>query len=134
METLITEKTKNQPILNSPIKKNSPASLKSKQIIIRKDNRFAKGTIANPKGRPKGSKNKNNLDVREYLNYNKIPLIKKAVSLALAGNVVLLAKLLDKIMPTLTENTVTFETWLRETQKQIGEIERERKATGTYGI
>lgn len=55
-------------------------------------------------GRPKGSKNKENKALAELLEDEKLGLLQKAIKLAKSGNVPIMTKLLDKIVPTLTFN------------------------------
>lgn len=63
-----------------------------------------KGTVNNPKGRPAGAKNKTNKETVDLLLKAKPELIRIAIKEAKSGNNAILAKLLDKITPTLTEN------------------------------
>ena len=55
-------------------------------------------------GRPKGSKNKANLKIDEILATEGANLVHQAVRLAKLGNAAVLCKLLDKVLPTLTDN------------------------------
>lgn len=103
--------------------------------IIKKDASgrfFQKGSVANPKGRPK-TKHYDTRTLLGFLKSKKLELVKIAVSEALSGNTPVLLKLLDKILPSLTETSITFEDWLKNTQKQIQELDQQNK-TGTYGI
>ena len=67
---------------------------------------FEKGKSGNPNGRPKGSQNKDTKEVRDLLESNRIPLVQRAIDLALCKDInktdkMILSKLLDKIIPTL---------------------------------
>jgi hypothetical protein len=76
-------------------------------------------------GRKPGSQNKDTKEVRELLHSNKSKLVEKAIKMALAGNVVVLNKLLDKLLPTLNENSnlITFEDWLKTNMQSRGQAE-----------
>ena len=58
-------------------------------------------------GRPKGSKNKENKALAEILESEKTDLLEKAIKLAKKGNIPIMTKLLDKIVPTLNYNETT---------------------------
>ena len=73
-------------------------------------------------GRKKGSMNEETKEALQLLKETRLPLMKKAISLAMAGNVPILQKLLDKIAPTLTENVnFTFEDWLKKKHEELGD-------------
>jgi hypothetical protein len=66
---------------------------------------FIKGHKLSP-GRQKGTPNKATQEARELLETNRMPLIQRALDLALVDNlektnVHILSKLLDKLIPTL---------------------------------
>ena len=65
---------------------------------------FKKGLSGNPSGRGKGVKNYSTLRITEILAENKEKLVNKAIELAEAGEISVLNKLLDKILPTLSFN------------------------------
>lgn len=50
-------------------------------------------------GRQKGTKNKSTILFQNLLSEDKAELVRKAVNLALEGNVAVINKLLDKILP-----------------------------------
>lgn len=75
--------------------------------------KFLPGQSGNPAGRPKGTGN----EVTELLKSNSVELMQKAIDEAKAGDKQLLAKLIDKIAPTLASNKnenkdITFESFL----------------------
>lgn len=55
-------------------------------------------------GRPKGQKNTKTQEGLEWISLNKPELLDKAMEMVREGNHTVLAKLLDKVLPTLTEN------------------------------
>jgi len=60
---------------------------------------FAKGTSGNPSGRPPGARNKATLAVEAMLEGEAERLSRKAIEMALEGNVVALRLCLDRIAP-----------------------------------
>ena len=60
---------------------------------------FAKGTSGNPAGRPAGARNKATLAVEAMLEGEAERLSRKAIEMALEGNVVALRLCLDRIAP-----------------------------------
>lgn len=82
---------------------------------------FKAGQSGNPKGRPKGSKDKRT-ELRELLEPHAPELIQKAVDMALGGDVSALKMCLDRLIPpiksleiTSEDNTkLTYSEWCRE--------------------
>ena len=62
--------------------------------------RFQKGQIANPTGRPAGSKDRRT-ELRQLLQPHAAELIQKAVEMALEGDSAALRICIDRIVPTL---------------------------------
>ncbi len=66
-----------------------------------------------------------NKEIRNVLIDHKWTLISKAVKMAVNGNVPVMCKLLDKLLPNLSDNKttiegqITFEAFVREQVKQI---------------
>lgn len=54
---------------------------------------------------PEGSENSDTKEIRDIISLHKPALIQKAIDLALDGNVPVLNKLLDKIIPTMQEDS-----------------------------
>lgn len=67
---------------------------------------FRKGQSGNPKGRPRGSKNRATLAAERLLEGEAAALTRKAVALALAGDPVALRLCLDRIIAPRRERTV----------------------------
>ncbi len=70
---------------------------------------FPKGRSGNPKGRPKGAKNKATLAAQALLDGEAEGLTRKAVELALAGDITALRLCLDRIAPPKREAAVSVE-------------------------
>ena len=68
---------------------------------------FERGKSGNPAGRPKGSRNRTTLAAEALLEGSATAVVKKAVELALAGDVPLLRALLDRICPVRRDKPVT---------------------------
>ncbi len=90
----------------------------------KRDYLIKKGEVRNPKGRPKGSHNKTTLLLNDILANNKDKLLKTAIKMANEGNAQVLCKLLDKILPTITETTninkgITFEDFVLNQLKRL---------------
>ena len=69
--------------------------------------RFSPGVSGNPKGRAKGCRNRATRVAEMLLDGEARALTRKAIELAIAGDVVALRMCLDRIMPR-RERTVTF--------------------------
>ena len=70
--------------------------------------RFRKGQSGNPAGRPRGSRNAATLAVEAMLDGEAAVLTRKAIELALAGDVVALRICLDRIYPARKDRPVAF--------------------------
>ena len=70
--------------------------------------RFRKGQSGNPAGRPRGARNTATLAAEALLAGEAAALTRKAIELALAGDVVALRICLDKILPARKDRAVTF--------------------------
>lgn len=84
------------------------------------------------KGRPKGSQNKTTILFTGLMEQDKIAIYQKAVERAKAGSDQILAKLLDKMLPTLAHNTNenrdrTFEDYLKELKLKQNESRKKEK-------
>jgi Family of unknown function (DUF5681) len=65
-----------------------------------KDTKFKQGQSGNPKGKPKGAKDKRT-ELRELLTPHAEDLVKKAVEKALEGDMAALRLCLDRIIPAI---------------------------------
>lgn len=75
-------------------------------------NQFKKGVSGNPRGRPKGSKNKTTLirkemeiSALEELQKDSVKVLQKAVELALEGDTSMIKLVSDKILPNAKVDT-----------------------------
>ena len=73
------------------------------------DTRFRPGVSGNPSGRPKGSRNKATIAVAALLEGEAEQLTRKAVNLALEGDVTALRLCLERIHPPRKDAPVPFE-------------------------
>ncbi|MCK6419026.1 MAG: DUF5681 domain-containing protein [Alphaproteobacteria bacterium] len=82
----------------------------------KQDTRFKPGQSGNPAGRPKGSRHKYTLAAQELLAGESESLTRKAIELALEGDVTALRLCLERIAPALkaTAPTITLETPMPE--------------------
>jgi hypothetical protein len=71
--------------------------------------RFAAGQSGNPAGKPKGARHKTTLAIQALLDGEGEALTRKAVELALAGDITALRLCLDRIAPARKDNPVTVE-------------------------
>src|SRR5262245_4945736 len=69
---------------------------------------FKKGQSGNPKGRPRGSRNRATLAINALLDGEAEVLTRKAIELAKAGDLTALRLCLDRIVPPRKECPVTF--------------------------
>ena len=69
---------------------------------------FQKGQSGNPDGRPKGSRNATTLALESLLDGEAEALTRKAVELALAGDIAALRLCLDRVLPPRKDRPVTF--------------------------
>ena len=70
---------------------------------------FKPGKSGNPNGRPKGSRNATTLALESLLDGEAEALTRKAVELALAGDITALRLCLDRILPPRKDRPVSFE-------------------------
>jgi uncharacterized protein DUF5681 len=70
---------------------------------------FAKGTVANPHGRPVGSRNKSTLLAQECFDGMVRQITHKTIAMALEGNAVALKLCVERILPRRRDTTVTIE-------------------------
>jgi hypothetical protein len=70
---------------------------------------FVKGTSGNPSGRPPGSRNKTTLMMEGLLEGEAEQLFRKAVELALGGDVQALRLCLERLMPPRKDRLVHFD-------------------------
>src|SRR5687768_16932362 len=68
---------------------------------------FQKGQSGNPDGRPKGSRNATTLAVESLLDGEAEALTRKAVELAIAGDIAALRLCLDRVLPPRKDRPVT---------------------------
>src|ERR1700737_1758408 len=70
---------------------------------------FQPGQSGNPNGKPKGTRNAATLALESLLDGEAEALTRKAVELALAGDIAALRLCLDRILPPRKERPVSFE-------------------------
>lgn len=78
--------------------------------------RFKKGVSGNPNGRPKGARNKTTAMAESLLEGQSGALVRKAVSMALDGNITALKLCLERIIPVKREPTVLDATVKKEVE------------------
>jgi hypothetical protein len=76
---------------------------------IQRGRPFPPGQSGNPAGKPRGSRNKATLALEELLDGEAEALTRKAVELALAGDMTALRICLDRILPARKDRPVAFE-------------------------
>lgn len=87
---------------------------------------FRPGQSGNPKGRPRGSRNRTTLAVESLLDGQATALTQKAIDLALSGDLIALRICLDRIVPIRKNRPIEFilppiET-IADAPKAIGAI------------
>ncbi len=70
---------------------------------------FEKGKSGNPNGRPQGSRNKATLACQELLDGEAEALARKAVDMALGGDIQALRLCLDRIVPPRKERAINLD-------------------------
>jgi hypothetical protein len=71
--------------------------------------RFKPGESGNPNGRPAGSRNKVSLAIDELLDGDAEKLTRKAISMALAGDMTAMRLCLDRLAPPRKDRPVLFD-------------------------
>ena len=74
-----------------------------------KAGRFLKGTVPNPKGKPKGCRNKATLAAEALLDGEGEALTRKAIEMALAGDGATLKLCLDRLLPPRKDRPVRID-------------------------
>jgi len=80
----------------------------SENTAQKQKSRFQKGQSGNPSGRPKGALNKTTRAVQALLDGEAESLTRKAVELALDGDITALKLCLDRVSPCPKDRTVSF--------------------------
>ncbi len=70
---------------------------------------FAKGQSGNPAGKPKGARNRSTLAAEALLDGEAEKLTRKAIEMALAGDVVALKLCMERIIPPRKDRLVQFD-------------------------
>ena len=85
----------------------------------KQDTRFRPGRSGNPKGRPRGSRSKATLAAEALLEGEAEALTRKAVELALAGDLTALRLCLERLVPPRRDRPVTVELPRIETAADV---------------
>jgi hypothetical protein len=85
--------------------------------------RFAKGTSGNPSGRPPGSRNRASLAVETLMEGEAERLSRKAVELALNGNVVALRLCLERVAPARRGHLINLKIGGTRTLAELAEAQ-----------
>ena len=78
---------------------DGPEKTSSKQANAAKAGKFPKGKSGNPKGRPKGARNKATLAAEALIDGDAEAITKKAIELAKAGDMTAIRLCLERILP-----------------------------------
>jgi hypothetical protein len=70
---------------------------------------FKPGQSGNPKGRPKGSRNQSTLAMEALLDGESEALTRKAIELALGGDITALRLCMDRVLPPRKDRPISFE-------------------------
>lgn len=74
----------------------------------KQDSRFKKGQSGNPSGRPAGSRNKTTMAMQALLDGEAESLTRKALDMALGGDLAALKICLERLLPAIQERTINF--------------------------
>jgi hypothetical protein len=77
--------------------------------IQQESTRFKPGQSGNPKGRTKGSRNQMTMAMEALLDGESAALTRKAVELALGGDIAALRLCLDRVLPPRKDRPINFE-------------------------
>lgn len=69
---------------------------------------FPKGQSGNPKGRPKGARNKTTLAAQILLDGEAEALTRKVIDIALEGDLVAIKLCMERILPPVKDRPITF--------------------------
>jgi len=83
----------------SKIYKDSRPSKQDGRQKNRGNPKLTKGVVLNPKGRPKGSLNKNTLLARSMMSDRGVEVVQKVIDMAMDGDVHCLKMCIDRILP-----------------------------------
>jgi hypothetical protein len=78
---------------------------------------FERGKSGNPRGRPKGHRNKATMAIEELLDGEAERLTRKLLDKALGGDMAALRLCLDRLLPPRRERAITFELPKMESSK-----------------
>ena len=87
-----------------------------------KQHLFKKGQSGNPKGRPQGSRHKATLAALELLEGEASALTRKAIDVALGGDIVALRLCLDRIVPPAKDRPVSITVPSVETAADLPKV------------
>lgn len=71
------------------------------------DGTFTKGSVPNPKGRPRGSRNKATIIAQQMLDGQSEELVSKAIELALDGDQTMLRICLERLVPVRKDSPIS---------------------------
>jgi len=71
--------------------------------------KFQKGQSGNPLGRPKGARHKTTLAVQALLDGEAENITRKAIAAAMAGDIIAIRLVLERVLPARKDNPVTLE-------------------------
>jgi len=93
--------------IDKPVKRPVPKP-KTGQLPKRGDNgQFLPGAVGNPKGRPRGCRNRASVLMKDLLDARAKARTEKAIKMALTGDVFALRLCLDRMMPVRRERSLT---------------------------
>jgi hypothetical protein len=75
----------------------------------KQDGRFREGATGNPNGRPKGARNRATRLAEALLEGEAVALMRKAIDLAKAGDIIALRLCLERLIPRSIERPIEFE-------------------------
>lgn len=84
-----------------------------------KDTKFKKGRSGNPRGKPKGARNKSTLAAEALLDGEAEAITRKAIERALEGDMAAIRLCLERILPAVKSRPIEIDLPLVETAEDI---------------